>query len=60
MTEYIYDNWAERLGELSIWEDQFQDFADCLTNHGALHDNLIGFVDGKFMEVCRPGGDKRN
>eukprot|EP00961_Rhodomonas_salina_P138970 1869909-Rhodomonas_salina.1 len=28
MIEYIYDNWAERLGDLSIWEDEFQDFAD--------------------------------
>eukprot|EP00961_Rhodomonas_salina_P108719 1463602-Rhodomonas_salina.1 len=59
MVDHIYDNFAKELADIRTWEPEFDDFAAYIERKGGLFNNIIGFIDGHFQFVCRPGG-RRN
>ena len=57
MIDYIYDNYSSRLNRIEAWEDLFPDFADAIrVKCNGLFNNIIGFTDGHFQRIARPGG----
>jgi hypothetical protein len=54
--DHLYDKFARRLNQYSIWIDYFPAFARAMQEFGAPYDNLINIFDGHFIAVCRPGG----
>ena len=56
---YLYDEFASRLNRLDAWVDLFPDFASAISSKiGGMFTNVIGFTDGYFQRVCRPGGER--
>ena len=39
----------------SSWAPHFEDFAEAFKAYGILIPNLVGFIDGKLWEICKPG-----
>jgi hypothetical protein len=56
LIDYIYAGFAARLNDIRTWQADFPAFAAHTRARGSLFDNTIGFVDGHFQPVCRPGG----
>eukprot|EP00961_Rhodomonas_salina_P024698 332647-Rhodomonas_salina.2 len=60
MVELFYTRWLQRLGSLATWEADCELFAQLLSEEGCCHDNILGFLDGNFMPIARPGGAMYN
>ena len=56
IARYLYHNYALPLSKIEIWEPYFNIFADKMTMYGSPFPNLIGIIDGNFMQCSRPGG----
>eukprot|EP00286_Rhodomonas_abbreviata_P010847 CAMPEP_0181320950 /NCGR_PEP_ID=MMETSP1101-20121128/18408_1 /TAXON_ID=46948 /ORGANISM="Rhodomonas abbreviata, Strain Caron Lab Isolate" /LENGTH=394 /DNA_ID=CAMNT_0023428711 /DNA_START=82 /DNA_END=1263 /DNA_ORIENTATION=+ len=57
-TKLIYAQWAKPLNNFYAWRLWFDEFAERIWQKGSLFRNCICFVDGIFVEICRPGGPK--
>ncbi len=53
---WVYSKYAHRLLSPVRYCGYFQFFADALTRFGSPFPNLIGIIDGNFMDICRPMG----
>ena len=55
--EFIHDEFDHLMDSrsLSSWAPHFHEFAECFSSHDLPIENLIGFIDGKLFEICRPG-----
>ncbi len=58
LINYLHDGFALCLNDLSTWQADFPLFAAHTQERGALFANTIGFVDGHFQPVSRPGGQQ--
>ena len=47
----------QRLDERVFNRFRLQDYAKCLWRNGLYIPHVVGFVDGTFHSICRPGGD---
>mmetsp|Transcript_16624 Transcript_16624/g.45246 ORF Transcript_16624/g.45246 Transcript_16624/m.45246 type:complete len:289 (+) Transcript_16624:424-1290(+) len=56
MLEYIFISFAWHLSFPDLWQDHFTVFANAMSALGSPYDNLIGIIDGNFLEIRRPGG----
>jgi hypothetical protein len=56
LVDYLHDGYAARLNTLGTWAPDFPAFASHIQSSGSLFANTVGFVDGHFKSVCRPGG----
>ena len=64
---HMYNTFADKLlDNLEFWSTYFEDFCRAIHNKLSLHgytedpltddiDNIVGFVDGTYREICRPG-----
>ena len=50
----------QRLDERVFNRFRLQDYAKCLWRNGLYIPHVVGFVDGTFHSICRPGGDGYN
>jgi hypothetical protein len=57
MINLVWVRYGPLVSDIYIWKSFFADFAKHLEALGAPFDNLIGFVDGKFVPTARPGGN---
>jgi len=51
--DYLFENFGWR-SSLSIWRNQFEEFASAIAKKGSPLDNVIGFIDGTPRAICRP------
>jgi len=56
--KYLFKGWGQRVSDLSWWADSFPEFVKHLaTQLRCPYAFVIGFVDGTFIETCRPHED---
>ena len=55
--EHIHNTFPHLVDERSFtsWAPHFREFADTFTAKVLPIPNLIGFIDGKLWQICRPG-----
>jgi hypothetical protein len=53
MVHLVWVRYGSLVGNIHIWKSFFTDFAENLEQLGAPFENLIGFVDGKWLQLSR-------
>jgi hypothetical protein len=54
--DYLFHRFAEKIQNITTWLPFFPDFCEAMSRYGSPYANLIGLLDGNFMQTCRPGG----